>query len=117
MGASIVTLVRRTPTSDLSPGLDFETRIFYKRNAAEVLRSELRRSSYRPAPILLGANTDPYQPIERTRRITRECLKILSDCGHPVNIITKSTLILRDLDLIESMARRNLVSTAILSRR
>jgi DNA repair photolyase len=97
----------------LSPGLDFETRLFAKENAARVLERELRRPGYRPAPIMLGANTDAYQPIERQRRLTREILEVLAAFGHPVAIATKSALILRDLDLLEGMARRRLVSVGL----
>lgn len=93
----------------LSPGLDFETRIFAKRNAAELLERELRRPGYRPALIALGANTDPYQPAERDLRITRAVLETLSRFRHPVGITTKSALILRDIDLLRDMARDNLV--------
>lgn len=88
----------------LSPGLDFERRLFYKPDAAEQLRRELARPSYRPAPIVLGANTDPYQPIERKLRITRQVLTVLQACRHPVVVTTKSALVLRDLDLLGAMA-------------
>lgn len=95
---------------DLSPGLDFETRLFAKTNAAELLRHELGKRAYVPSTITLGINTDGYQPIERRHRITRECLQVLAECGHPVAFVTKSALILRDLDLLAPMAARNLVS-------
>lgn len=99
---------------DLSPGLDFETRLFYKPEAAELLRRELSATNYRCRPIALGANTDPYQPIERRYRVTRNILETLSDLEHPVTIITKgASLIDRDLDLLSSMAQRRLVSVAI----
>ncbi|MCB2263745.1 MAG: PA0069 family radical SAM protein [Candidatus Thiosymbion ectosymbiont of Robbea hypermnestra] len=88
----------------LSPGLDFERRLFYKPAAAEQLRRELARPGYRPATLVLGANTDPYQPIERRLRITRQVLTVLRDCRHPVAVTTKSALILRDLDLLGAMA-------------
>lgn len=100
-------------TLGLSPGLDFETRLFAKEDAARVLERELRQPGYRPAPIMLGANTDAYQPIERQRRITRRILEVLAAFGHPVAIATKSALIVRDLDLLEGMARRRLVSVGI----
>lgn len=97
----------------LSPGLDFESRLFAKTNAAELLRKELSAKNYVPATIALGANTDPYQPIEKRYRITREILEVLSEFNHPVGIITKSALVLRDLDILKSMAERNLVKVAI----
>ncbi|MGD8324387.1 MAG: PA0069 family radical SAM protein, partial [Gammaproteobacteria bacterium] len=99
---------------DLSPGLDFETRLFYKPQAAELLRRELAAPRYRCAPIALGANTDPYQPIERRYRITRSILETLSDLEHPVAIVTKgAALIERDLELLTDMAKRRLLSVAI----
>jgi DNA repair photolyase len=96
-----------------SPGLDFETRLYHKPNAAKLLEKELRRPSYRPSLIALGANTDPYQPIERRYRLTRSILQVLSDFNHPVGITTKSANVLRDIDLLTSMARRRLVHVAI----
>jgi DNA repair photolyase len=93
----------------LSPGLEFETRLFAKENAAELLREELYRPGYRCELIALGANTDPYQPIEREHRITRGVLEVLWEFRHPVGIVTKGSLIERDLDLLESMAREDLV--------
>jgi DNA repair photolyase len=95
---------------DLSPGLDFETRLYAKTNAAERLRHELARPGYVPAPIALGINTDAYQPIERRYRITRELLEVLAQCRHPVSLITKSALVTRDLDLLAPMARERLVT-------
>jgi DNA repair photolyase len=95
---------------ELSPGLDFETKLFAKTNAAERLRAELARPSYRCSPIALGINTDAYQPIERRYRITRQCLEVLAECRHPVSFITKSALIERDLDLLAAMARERLVT-------
>ncbi len=92
----------------LSSGLDFETRIFVKPNAAELLRAELARPSYRCEPIALGANTDPYQPLERTQRITRGVLEVCAELGQPVGIITKSHGVLRDVDLLAPMAARRL---------
>lgn len=93
----------------LSPGLDFETRLFAKVNAAELLRRELSRPGYQPKPIMLGANTDAYQPIERRRGITRAVLEVLAEARHPVTIVTKNALVERDLDLLVPMAARNLV--------
>ena len=94
---------------DLSPGLDFETRIFFKPNAAELLRRELSSKSYRCAPIGIGTNTDPWQPAERKLGITRQILEVLSEFNHPVTIVTKSTGIERDLDILQSLAERGLV--------
>ena len=97
----------------LSPGLDFETRLFAKSNAAQLLERELRKPGYVPALLALGANTDPYQPIERQLGITRSVLQTLAAFAHPVAITTKSALIVRDLDLLEYMAERNLVRVLI----
>ncbi len=94
---------------NLSAGLDFETRLFAKTNAAELLRSELGRSGYVCSPINLGANTDPYQPIEKRYRITRALLEVLAEYRHPCTVITKNALIERDLDLLAPMARAGLV--------
>ncbi len=94
---------------DLSPGLDFETRLFAKPDAAALLRRELARPGYRCLPIALGANTDPYQPIEREWRITRQVLEVLAECAHPLTITTKGALIERDLDLLAALAARRLV--------
>lgn len=93
----------------LSPGLDFETKLFAKANAAQLLRAELSRPGYRCEIISLGANTDAYQPIERKYRITRGILEVLSECDHPFGIVTKSALVERDLDLLAPMARKGLV--------
>jgi DNA repair photolyase len=98
---------------DLSPGLDFETRLSYKHNAAEQLARELSRPGYVCKPITLGANTDPYQPIEKQYRISRQVLEVLQDFRHPVSIITKGTLVLRDLDILTEMAADQLCSVAI----
>ncbi len=98
---------------ELSPGLDFETRLFAKDNAAEVLRAELARPGYRCAPIAMGTNTDPYQPVERTRRITRALIEVLAECRHPFTLLTKNALIERDLDLLAPLAREGLVSAAL----
>lgn len=93
---------------NLSPGIDFETRIFAKSNAAELLRAELSGRNYRCSPIALGANTDPYQPAERQQRITRAILEVLVECRHPFTITTKGALIERDLDLIAPAAAQRL---------
>lgn len=98
---------------DLSPGVDFESILFYKQDAARLLRETIAAKSYRCSPINLGSNTDPYQPIEKRYRVTRECLEVLSDTRHPVTLITKGSLILRDLDLLASMARDGLASVTI----
>ena len=98
---------------NLSPGLDFETKIFHKSRAAELLAAELRKPRYKPAPIALGVNTDAYQPAERQLKITRSILEVLEDFNHPVAIITKSAGILRDMDILSSMAERNLVHVMI----
>ena len=98
---------------DLSPGLDFETKLFFKENAAALLEPELSRSGYRPSPIALGANTDPYQPVERRLRVTRSILEVLDRCHHPVGIVTKGALIERDVELLASMARRGLASAMV----
>ena len=97
----------------LSPGLDFESRLFYKPDAPERLVEELRTPGYRAQPIALGINTDGYQPIERKYGLTRRLLEILAEHRHPVSIVTKSALIERDLDILERMARDGLVSVAI----
>ncbi len=94
---------------DLSPGIDFETKIFAKTNAAELLRSELGKPRYICKPIAMGTNTDPYQPIERQLHITRDIIQVLHDCQHPLSIVTKSWLIERDLDLLQPMAEQGLV--------
>ncbi len=98
---------------NLSPGIDFETRIFAKTNAVELLRKELSRKGYICSPIALGTNTDPYQPVERTRKITRDILELLWECRHPLTIVTKSGLVLRDLDLLTKLAEKNLVRVCI----
>src|SRR6188474_294025 len=95
---------------DLSPGLDFETRLFAKPQAAELLRKTLARPKYRPKPIAMGTNTDPYQPIEDRYRITRSVLEVCLETSHPVTITTKSDRVLRDLDLLTELARHRLVA-------
>lgn len=97
----------------LSPGFDFETRLFYKADAAKVLEAELARPGYVCKSITLGANTDPYQPVERRMGVTRAILEVLARTRHPVAIITKSALVLRDLDLLSDMARDGLASVAV----
>lgn len=97
----------------LSPGLDFETKLFAKPNAAQLLEAELSKPSYRPKTIQLGANTDPYQPIERTRLITRQVLEVLARFNHPVGVTTKSDLVTRDIDLLAPMADKNLAAVGI----
>jgi len=97
----------------LSPGLDFETKLFAKTNAAQALERELADPSYKVRTIAIGTNTDPYQPIERRYRIMRRILEVLSAANHPVGIVTKSALVLRDLDLLTSMAKRGLVKVAL----
>lgn len=97
----------------LSPGVDFETQLFAKPDAARLLTQELARSSYACRPIAMGTNTDPYQPVEKERRITRDILHVLSDTGHPVTIVTKSALIARDIDVLAPMAERGLTSVGI----
>ncbi len=98
---------------DLSPGLDFETKLYAKTNAAELLRREFARKAYRCSPISLGINTDAYQPIERRYRITRQLLEVFAECRHPVSLITKSALILRDIDLLAPMAQQGLVTVYV----
>jgi DNA repair photolyase len=97
----------------LSPGLDFETRLFAKVNAAELLRTELAAPSYVPSSIALGVNTDAYQPCDRKLQLTRQVLAVLHECKHPVGLITKSSLIERDIDLLADMAKEQLVVAAI----
>lgn len=94
---------------ELSPGLDFETKLFAKTNAAERLRVELAKPGYVCSPIALGANTDPYQPIERRYRITRQVIEVLAECRHPFSIVTKNSLVERDIDLLAPLASKNLV--------
>jgi DNA repair photolyase len=98
---------------DLSPGLDFETRIFYKPNAAARLLEEWQKPGYECKPITIGSNTDPYQPAEKSLRITRQLLKLFLEYRHPVNIITKSHLISRDIDLLGELASNRLCSVAV----
>jgi DNA repair photolyase len=97
----------------LSPGLDFESRLFAKVNAPDLLRRELARATYVPEPIAIGVNTDAYQPCERELRITRGVLEVLHECDHPVAVISKSSLMERDIDLLAPMARKNLAIAAV----
>ena len=98
---------------DLSPGLDFETQIFFKPNAAARLLDAWEKKGYECKPITIGANTDPYQPAERELEITRQLLRLFQEHSHPVNIITKSHLVVRDLDILSDLASRRLASVAI----
>ena len=97
----------------LSPGLDFESRLFAKVNAADLLRRELAKPSYMPEPIAIGVNTDAYQPCERELRITRRVLEVLHECAHPVAVISKSSLMERDIDLLAPMAANKLAIAAV----
>src|SRR5689334_24266649 len=97
----------------LSPGLDFESKLFAKPDAAKLLEKELKKPGYKPDVLALGAVTDVYQPIERRYRITRSVLKVLSDFNHPVGITTKSARVLDDLDLIADMAKRRLIMVSM----
>jgi DNA repair photolyase len=97
----------------LSPGLDFETRLVARPEAPAVLERELRRRGYSVAPLAIGTNTDPYQPVEKSRGIMRACLQVLSDFNHPVGIVTKGTLVERDIDILAPMAARGLVRVGI----
>jgi len=98
---------------DLSPGIDFETKLFYKADAGKLLEQELSKRSYVVKPITIGANTDPYQPIERERRVTRSLLEVLERTRHPVSIVTKGSMILRDLDLLTSLSRDRLINVFV----
>ena len=98
---------------NLSPGLDFETKLRAKTNLAEVLRVELTKPSYVVNPINIGSNTDPYQPIEKRWRLTRAALEVLAECRHPCTIVTKNALVERDLDILAPMARERLVQVFV----
>jgi len=98
---------------ELSPGLDFETRLFAKTNAVELLTKELSRRGYRATPMAFGTNTDCYQPIERRCQVMRGLLQVLAECDHPLTIVTKSALIERDIDLLAPMAKKNLVKAFV----
>jgi DNA repair photolyase len=97
----------------LSPGLDFETKLFVKPDAPELLARELAAPGYQPKMIAMGTNTDPYQPIERKWRVTRRILEVLRDANHPVGIVTKSALVMRDIDILSEMARKKLAKVAL----
>jgi DNA repair photolyase len=97
----------------LSPGLDFETRLFWKPEAASLLRKQLSSKAYQPAPIVIGTSTDPYQPVDRDKKLTRSIIEVLADCQHPFSLITKSALVTRDIDLIAPMAAQNRASVAV----
>jgi DNA repair photolyase len=97
----------------LSSGLDFETKLFYKADVRKVLETELARPRYVCKPIMLGANTDPYQPAERQLQVTRTILSVLAEARHPVSIITKGVLIARDIDILTDMAKQSLVTVAV----
>ncbi len=97
----------------LSPGLDFESKLFAKPDAARLLDKELSKDSYQPRTIAIGTNTDPYQPIEKQYRIMREILEVLEARGHPVGIVTKSALVMRDIDILSRMAERGLAKVAL----
>ena len=96
-----------------SPGLDFETRLVFKPDAASLLRAELGKAGYRCAPIALGSNTDPYQPVERDLGLTRAILEVLAECGHPVTIVTKSSRVERDIDILGAMAKADRCSVSV----
>jgi DNA repair photolyase len=98
---------------NLSPGLDFETKLFAKGNAAAALRAELAKPSYRCSPINIGSNTDPYQPIEKTHRLTRGVLEVLAAYRHPCTIVTKNAMVERDIDLLQDLARDGLVQVFV----
>jgi len=97
----------------LSPGLDFESKLFFKPDAAKLLEAELSKPGYRPERIHIGGNTDPYQPVERKLKITRGILQVMDRFNHPFSVITKSNLIVRDLDIIGPMAKRRLASAFV----
>ena len=97
----------------LSPGLDFESRLFFKPEAASLLRHELAAPGYKPRVMAMGTNTDPYQPIEREYRVTRQVIEVLAECDHPLSIVTKSALITRDIDILAPMAAKGLVKVYV----
>src|SRR5271165_1987490 len=97
----------------LSPGLDFETKLFYKADAVNILQAELSKPKYVCKPIALGINTDGYQPLEKSLEVTRGILAVLARCRHPVSIVTKSALIVRDIDLLADLAKDRLISVML----
>src|SRR5438132_2454210 len=97
----------------LSPGLDFESKLFVKPDAPALLERELSAANYEPRTIAIGTNTDPYQPIDRRYQVMRQILEVLERAGHPVGIVTKSSLVLRDIDILARMAQRNLAKVAV----
>jgi len=97
----------------LSPGLDFETKLLFKPDAAKLLVGELVSPKYRPDVVAMGTNTDPYQPVERELKITRQILRVLSDFNNPVGIVTKNHLVTRDIDILADMAKRNLAEVFV----
>ncbi len=107
MAASIASLGRAT-THGLSAGLDFEAKLFAKPDAARLLERELSKPGYKPKTIAIGTNTDPYQPIEKEWRIMRQILEVLATANHPVSIVTKSALVMRDVDILGRMAEKGL---------
>ena len=113
MAASIASPGRPTPITTCRPGVDFESRLFAKPDAAKLLHAALSRPGYEVAPIALGTNTDPYQPIEEHWRITRSILELLLETRHPFTITTKSDRVLRDLDIIAPAARLGLAAVAM----
>ena len=98
---------------DLSPGLDFETKLFAKPDAPELLKKELAKRGYVVRPIAFGTNTDPYQPIEEHWEVTRRCIEVLAECRHPLTITTKSNRVTRDIDLLAPMAKQGLAAVAV----
>ena len=98
---------------NLSPGMDFETQLFAKRNAVGLLRKEIGHRGYQPSPINFGANTDPYQPIERSEKLTRGLIEVLAAANHPLTIVTKNALVCRDIDLLAPMAAKRLVTVFV----
>lgn len=97
----------------LSPGLDFESRIFVKYNAARLLREKLAKKNWKPQPLIMSGVTDPYQPIEKKLKITRSCIQVMAECNHPVVIITKNYQVTRDIDLLSTLAEKNAAKVVI----
>ena len=113
MAAPIATPAPPTPIWACRPGLDFESKLFIKPNAAALLREELTAPNYAPRTIALGANTDPYQPIEKQYRITRSIIEVLGEFKHPFGIVTKNHMVTRDIDLLAPLAKLGLVKVAL----